>query len=164
MEGYEQEDIQALMMIDKTIESLELRKKQKLYEWYQRTFATHVVYSDEGVRTAGIRPEQFMLEINEIERSIDKRIKICEIKDKYWKQFLETLESHERAYFFKKYKYGKKITNPRLDQLAYEELEEIEQAIEFHFTDKKVQAKKPIIIQGNFKQNMANILNVLESR
>ena len=133
MQSLEYYVISRYMIIGKRINKLEQKKRYKRWMFYQQTFHTSVAYTGYEVIVEAIKTDKAIERLDETIRAIEQHIKLLEIKQRYWEKFFNGLSFQDRQYFTQKYIYGHQMINERLDRMALEEIDEIDNAIAFQY-------------------------------
>lgn len=158
METFEEMEIQRYMDLRNEIGWLTQRKVIKRHEFYQQTFTSHVVYNGHEVVTQAIRVETGVINLDMLMRKLDIRIEIAKTKQCYWDKFIKSLSSEDQKYFFLKYVRGQQRTNERLDKLAAEEIQEIQEAISFRYGYRDEDTDRIELVPDDYLSNMDRIL------
>lgn len=162
MESMDEYIISRYMMIDKRIEQLKQKKVYKQWAFYQQSFCTTIAYTGYEIVAQAIRADKAIETLDETLRVIDHQIEILEMKQGFWRKFLQSLTTEEQLFFHKKYIKGYVCLNERLDNLAIEEIGQINEAIAIRYATKREYAKPIQLIQNDFMGNIDRMLDVVE--
>ncbi|EGO7832338.1 hypothetical protein FH947_001906 [Enterococcus faecalis] len=161
MESIDEFTISQYMALDSRIKHLRQKKIYKHWAFYQQSFCTTIAYTGYEVVAQAIRADRAIEKLDGTLRLIDHRIEILNMKNKFWKKFLSSLSSEERQYFQDKYIKGHIRLNGRLDNLATEEIDEINQAITMCFCTKSEYKEAIQLVENDFMGNIDRLLNVV---
>lgn len=161
MESMDEFIISRYMTIDRRIEQLKQKKAYIHWEFYQQSFCTNIAYTGYEIISQSIKADKAIEKLDERMRLIEHQIEILKLKQQFWNKFLSSLTAEEQKYFHNKYIKGYVCLNERLDQLATEEIEEINQAIVMCFCTKS-EYKEPIeLVENDFMGNIDRLLDVV---
>ena len=162
MESLEEFAISQYMMIDVRIKQLVQKKAYKHWAFYQQSFCTTIAYTGYEIVSQSIKADKAIERLDETLRTIDHHIEILKMKQSFWNKFLFSLTEEEQKYFHDKYIKGYVRLNERLDQLANEEIAEINQAIVMCFCTKTEYVEPVELIENDFMGNIDRLLDVVE--
>lgn len=110
--------------IGKTLERNRIRRKV----FYNQTLVTHSGFRDEQPATISFNVENEVVNHVAALQIAEQHIKILEFKQRYFKRFLNGLDTNSKSYYEARYVYDLPTINERLDKLIYDEVSEIEEA------------------------------------
>lgn len=162
MESLDEFIIRQYMTMNQRIKKLEQKKVYKRWAFYQQSFYTSIAYTGYEIVCQSIKADKAIERLDETLRKIDQHIKKLEMKQGFWNKFLSSLTAEEQQYFYNKYIKGYVCINERLDQLANEEIAEINQAIVMCFCTKTEYVEPVELIENDFMGNIDRLLDVVE--
>lgn len=165
MENMDEFIIRRYMTIENRINELERKKSYKKWAFYQQSFYTSIAYTGYEIYSQSIRADKAVERLDEILRTIDRRIEKLKIRRYYWTTFFSTLTADEKNYFEKKYIMNYTMMNQHLDHLAMEEIVEINDAITLRYCtneEGKEQIAYAELIEDDYAGNLERLLGVLE--
>lgn len=161
MERIDEVIISQYLTLNQRINRLKQKKRYKHWLFYQQTFHTMIAYTGYEIVAQSLKPDKAIEKLDETIRLIDHQMEILTVKQRYWQEFFNALSSEEQRYFYVRYIKGYMCLNERLDRLALEEIEEINQAIEFRYCN-KVEYQEPIqLIENDFMGNIDRLLEAV---
>ncbi len=161
MERIDEMIISQYMKLNQRIERLKQKKRYIHWLFYQQTFHTMIAYPGNEIVAQAIKADKAIEKLDETLRIIDHQIEIVTRKHNYWQKFLNSLSMEEQGYFYARYIKGYVCLNDRLDRLALEEIEEINQAIVFRYCG-QVDYQEPIqLIENDFMGNIDRLLEAV---
>jgi hypothetical protein len=161
MESLEEYVIGRYMTIDQRISRLEQKKRYKRWAFYQQSFYTSIAYTGYEIVSQSIKADKAIENLDERMRPIDHQVGILKMKQGFWKKFFSSLSAGNQRYFKNKYIQGYDCLNERLDQLATEEIEEINQAIVMCYCTKTEYKEQIELVENDFMGNIDRLLNVV---
>lgn len=153
--------ISRYMSINQRIKQLEQKKLYKRWAFYQQSFYTSIAYTGYEVIPQSIKADKAIENLDEQIQLIDHQIEVLKMKWGFWKKFLSSLSVADQQYLKNKYIKGHICINERLDRLATEEIEEINQAIELCYCAEDVIQESIELVENDFIGNIGRLLDFM---
>lgn len=161
MGDVERSDIVRYMNLADEIMILNYKRELYRLEFYQQSFYTSVVYDGINVSPQAIRVEGSVIRLYDKLDVLDEHIARVKDRLKYWDSFFYGLSSLEQEYMRAKYSHGKNLNNERVDKLALDEIEQIEEALCFQYGYKEMVVNSHTIRDGDFLGNLNRIMEAI---
>lgn len=157
----ERENIVRYMFLEKEIGLLANKKLFYHYEFYQQSFYTSVVCDGVSLSSQAIKVEKGVIDLYEVLDAIESHIALLRSKLKYWCSFVKSLSILEQKYLCDKYIDNKILYNEKVDNIALDEIKEIEIAVNYRHGYAKALVNKHNLRDGDFLGNLNRIMGVI---
>lgn len=158
------EEIQAYFRLDKRIEKLQhcISRLRKIF--YDRTFTTRTESNGMEFYTVGEKIDNIVADFVDIIRENERSIEILKKRKKYFNEYLNSLPPADRHYLIHKYSKKKPPTEfDELDRQLYEEIEEINEAINYMYGfPQEIKVVSVEVNNNNLEDEFDRILEALE--
>lgn len=158
------EEIQAYFRLDKRIKQLQNSISRAREKFYSRTFTTRTESDGLELYIVGERVEDIVAHLTDIILENEQAIEILQKRKKYFNEYLNSLPPADRHYLIHKYSKKKPPTEfDELDRQLYEEIEEINEAINYMYGfPQEIKVVSVEVNNNNLEDEFDRILEALE--
>lgn len=157
----DEQEIERYFFIDDDIKQIEKRIRAIQKVFYEQSMTTRVTYRDYQQTTEGFSVEKNVVLLGDGIGALRKKIEEQSKKKRYLNDYLNSIDPADKTYLINRYRKGMECNPCQIDVDLYNEIQEIEEAINFMYG--YPQEIKPVALDnGNLESEFTQILEALE--
>lgn len=126
---WEQKEIKSYFKLDKKIQAIKRDIQLRRERFYDQSMATRTTYGDISLISVGFDAERNVIPYLDSLSNREEWLK-CQVRRKrYFDRYLDSLNASDRSYLVNKYKHGIPSKICQVDIDAYDEIKQINEAI-----------------------------------